>query len=426
MRRNNNNRRLLALALLTTVVTLYWIVVGEQGSPDQLSYITAWKNFSSGVIDMERTPVYPCIIGLAKWLGGDTHMATVIILMQNIVACAAVFYAYRIALRATSSTGAAFWIAAAIAFIPDLVAWRNSIMTESLAMSGSIFLIYNTIAIYDGRSKWNPLWFSFWLFFLVYLRPSFVYMLPALVVAFALMIWQKRELWRRSAAGLVVIGAVAVSLFFYCSAFHRAYGIFAPTSIALENEFYDMRQSGDLDPSKAANKQLGEFIAQTYKDNGTKLYQYVYCPILWHDLDYVLKHWSLTDMQQFVEASRTPTNVLSGIATRTYYASRDVMVYPRPKSLFEAFNFTIGWVYLMLAIYAVLLYRQWKRDKSIPWVNLFLFLLSTLNLITAILGAFGQNVGEWGRLIYPSKFMYIIMTVQIVQALIYRIKGGKL
>lgn len=423
MRENSSRQRLLALTIFTIAVTIYWLVAGKQESPDQLSYFTAWKNFSSGVIDMERTPVYPFIIGLAKWLGGESHTTTVIILIQNIVACIAVPYAYKTARRATHSDKAAFWTAAAIAFIPDLVAWRNSIMTESLAMSGSIFLIYNTIAIYDGKSKWNLLGFTFWLFFLVYLRPSFVYMLPVLVLVFAMMIYQKRELWMRSATAIAVVGAVSVSLFFYCSAFYRAYGVFAPTSIAIENEFYDMRQSGDLDPSKAENKQLGEFIAKTYRENGVRLYQYAYCPILWHDLDYALKHWQLTDMQQFVKASRTPKNVIRGIATRTYYASRDVVVYPRAKSLFEAFNFTIGWIYLMLVIYVILLCRQWRREKQIPWVNILIFLLSSLNLITAIVGAFGQNVGEWGRLIYPSKFIYLIMTVQLGQAVIYKIKS---
>lgn len=142
---------------------------------------------------MERTPVYPFIIGMAKWIGGESHMTTVIIIIQNIIAAIAVFYAYRIALRATGSERAAFWIAIAIAFIPDMVAWRNSVMTESLAMSGSIFLIFCTIGIVDGRSRWNILGFALWLSFLVYLRPSFVYMLPVLTVLLAWTIWRRRK-----------------------------------------------------------------------------------------------------------------------------------------------------------------------------------------------------------------------------------------
>lgn len=37
--------------------------------------------------------------------------------------------------------------------------------------------------------------------------------------------------------------------------------------------------------------------------------------------------------------------------------------------------------------------------------------------VRPVVGAFGQNVGEWGRLIYPSKFIYIILLVQLVLSL---------
>lgn len=422
MKKNNDNRRMLILTAFTIVITVFWIAVGKQASPDEMSYLKAWESFSAGHIDMERTPVYPFIIGMARWIAGENHMTTVIIMIQSIIATIAVFYAYRIALRATGSERAAFWIAIAIAFIPDMVAWRNSVMTESLAMSGSIFLIFCTIGIVDGRSRWNILGFALWLSFLVYLRPSFVYMLPVLTVLLAWTIWRRRKLWKRAAAAIGIIAAVSVSLLAYCHTFQRTYGLFAPTSIALENEFYDMRQAGTLDPEKAENKALGRFIADTYRKNGTELYQYSYCPILWADLDYVIKHWSVKDIRQVVDASRTPQNVIKGIAVRTYYAGRDAMVYPRATSLSEMFNFTIGWVYLLLAVYIVRLFCEWKRKGDVSWISVFLLFLSAANLAAAVVGAFGQNVGEWGRLIYPSKFIYIILLVQLVLSLKHNIE----
>lgn len=51
------------------------------------------------------------------------------------------------------------------------------------------------------------------------------------------------------------------------------------------------------------------------------------------------------------------------------------------------------------------------------WISVFLLFLSAANLAAAVVGAFGQNVGEWGRLIYPSKFIYIILLVQLVLSL---------
>lgn len=425
MRRSNPNIRELILVVLAVAATVYMLLLGEKGGPDGPSYILAWQNISKGVIDVERTPSYPLVIGLITELGGRSHLNTILILIQNIVALISLLYFYRMAGRILKSENAAFWTTLAIAILPVFLSWRNTVMTESLAMSGSIFLVSRAVNIYDGRSRWNILGFGLWLLFLIFLRPAFVYLLPVFAVAFIFMIFLKHNLWQRAVACLGITAVVTGLLLAYMAAFNRTYGIFSSTSIGVINDMYTMRQSGDLDPEKAPTESMKNYLRTIYEKHGTGLYDFKYCPMLWADTDVLLDSCDTKTLSKWVQDSKTLKNQLKGIAVRTYYAGKDEFLYPRLESPLGIFNATIGWLYLLLLVYAVWIIVRWRETGRLPWTAALLLMLSASNVIVAVVGAFAQNIGEWGRLIYPSLFICLIILTQLGMSLAQRIQNKR-
>lgn len=400
------------LVAVAALVTLFMLAYGQVGGPDTHTYINAWPTIASGHLDKMRTPVYPLFIGLFEAIS-KVHRDFLLILFQNIVACIALYYAYKIIIRLTKSAKAAFWTVLVMAVLPAFIVYRNIIMTESFAISGSIFLIYCTLGIYDGRSRWNLLGFAFWLLFLIFLRPSFIYMLPVFAVAMGLIIWKKPALRKRAGIALLSIVAVTVALLGYMQAFYNEYGVFSMTSIGTENDVFIMRQSGDLDPSKTNDKALADYITKIYNEHGTGLYTNEYLGIVGKEAAHIYEDWDLVTVHNLVKASKTWKNQLKGVAIRTYYAGSSEFLYPRMSSPFAMFNATIGWIYLLLILYSIWIVAVWRATRHIPWESFLLLMLGGSNVIVAVVGAYGQAEGEWGRLISPSLFIYFIMFAQL-------------
>lgn len=401
------------------------VVVGPLTSGDSITYIKAWDSISRGNIDIMRTPVYPAILALIRFIVGKAHMMVAIIILQHIIALIALKYFYKTILDITNSERISFWTTLALSCLPYFTAQNNYIMTESLAMSGSIFLVACAVAIYEGNYKRNIPGFTFWLFFLVFLRPSFIYLLPVFAVSFALMLWLKPKMRRQSAICIIVILIASGSLIAYMSAFQKTYGVFTSSEVSEINDFFIMRQSGSLDPDKSTNKALGSYIKNSYDKDGIVLYGFENYNKVYNTTDYAFSHWDLPTIHQVVHDSKSISKQIKGIAFRTYYAGFDLLLCCNISTIFEDLNISIGWIYLLLIFYALLLFHQIRKGKEFPWTSLLLLMLGASNLIVAIVGASIWVTGEWGRLVYPSRFIFLIMLIQLIQSAVLSIRSGK-
>lgn len=368
---------------------------------DTSSYIDAWNDFASCHINAKRTPGYPFVIGLASIIGGKAHMGFMIFIIQDIVATIAAWIFYKTTRRITGLQTISFITALAFACLPIYLLFRNRILTESLALSGMIFLLYNTINIYDGKSKWNLLGFSFWLLFLAFLRPAFIYLLPVLAVAFIIMIYKKRRLHRRALCCLASVAFTTICLLIYAAAFKSAYGVFTTTSIGMVNDTDMMLQTKDLNPSYSKDERLKKYITEIYegKDVENELFYYIFAMP-----DY-------SDLAQIIHKSKTLKNQLHNIEYRLHYClDEPYRMYPNRPHILTFINQAFFCGFLTIILYGLALLGYIIRTRKLPWVPLLLLMLGASNIIVVIIGA----QAEWQRLVYPSKAIFLIMIVQLL------------
>lgn len=400
------------VAFVAVAVTLYILVFDSVGtSGDTPSYINAWKSISSGHIDLIRTPVYPCLIGLCKAIAGGNGMLLMVFVIQNIVACIASWYFYKLALRVLHSDTVAFISALILICLPLFTLFRSYILTESLSISGLVFLVYCAIRLYDGGSKANIIGVAFWLFFLIFMRPSFLYLLPVLLVAFVLMAIKKRGLRLNAVLGIVVVALVSASTLAYMSAFKRSYGVFTCTRVGIINDLCMMNFDGSLDPDKSPSPQLAKNITYIYDTYGRgPSYDKMTSKALEQDFDsLVLYSWDLPTLSATVHGSKTLKNQLQGVLIRCHYLMGAEVRDGKP-ALVVFFNYAIICGFLTVLVYALFIVVYIFRYRELPWISFLLLMLGVSNIIVTVVGA----QAEWPRLVYPSKFIYLLMNIQIL------------
>ena len=405
MRQNNEKVRKLEETILVIVIICVAMSLLIFGHPlianDTDSYIEAWNAFASGQLSAKRTPVYSLVIGLASAISGKAHMGFVIILIQNFAASIAVWIFYKIARRATNSQNVSFFSALFFACFSIYLLFRNWILTESLALSGLLFLIYCTINIYDGKSKWNILGLTFWLLFLTFLRPSFLYLPPVLAVAFIIMIFKKKRQRKQALCSLASVAFVTVCLLLYMATFKSIYGVFTTTNIGMVNDADMMLQTKDLNPNYSKDEKLKKYIKEMYE--GKDVYYEMF--------NYIFAMPDYSDLEQTIHKSKTLQNQLSNIGYRLRTCpGESLREHPGRSEILNFINFAFFCGFLTIIIYGLALMVYIVKNRSLPWLPLLLLMLGASNIIVVIIGA----QAEWQRLVYPSKAIYLIMIVQLL------------
>ncbi|MBQ9596862.1 MAG: hypothetical protein IJR34_01235, partial [Bacteroidales bacterium] len=70
----------------------------------------------------------------------------------------------------------------------------------------------------------------------------------------------------------------------------------------------------------------------------------------------------------------------------------------------------VGWIYLFLLVYIMMLVAWMIRKKTIAWVSITLWVLCVSNIIVAVVGA----NDEYNRLILPSMPFVLLMLGQVI------------
>mgnify|MGYP004449052635 CR=1 FL=1 len=211
---------------------------------DTQSYISAWEaSISHLKIDILRTPIYPLFIGLCKIFGGDFWK--VVVLLQNVIFLFSVFYFKKITSLFIESKNVVFIITILYIITPGICHWTNCILTDALAISGTVFLFYN-ILYFITTNKWSYIVYStLWLLFLVFLRPSFIYLLFICLLAWIYMLKKDKKKAIYGISGVLIV----ISLYCgYCFKFKEYYGIFATSSVGTLNQTYIALQYDLLQP----------------------------------------------------------------------------------------------------------------------------------------------------------------------------------
>lgn len=412
MKANNNLLLIFIIATFCSLVLIFgWGVIELY---DSASYIKAWDSFSDGHLDALRTPVYPFLLHLFFIIFGSASYLKAIIVFQHIIFLLSVLFFNRLLRFHTKSERTIFWLSLLYALLPCFNSWNNCILTESLALSGSIFLLYLTSKIFEKPSLLQAFLYTLQLLFLLFLRPIFLYMLPVLLIASMILFFIRKK--RRS--GLLIISgtlASCVCICIYMKEFHNEYGLYTTSSSGIINQYYIARQYNILDPSIASDASLKEDINRYFLTNGKFLKDET---IIWDEATNIVSKHKFRSIQQCISESfrNQPLLSLTSIRLRLIKAGQAPLFFSAIwdiSSVFYIVGCNLSSLFLFLLLYSVFLISWIIKKKSLPWNTFLCYLLGVSSIIISIIGA--QN--EWNRLILPSMPIWGIMVAQVCSLL---------
>lgn len=387
---------------IATLNSVFLIInFGETLTPDSTGYLRAWDNsISQGQLDMLRTPIYPTFLALCRCIS-STHIYTVCITLQHIIFLISVVYFRRLASLLIPSNKVSNGLTLFYALVPAVSTWANCVLTESLAISGMVFLLYSTLSYYKLQSHSQLCWSALWLFILVFLRPALLFLVPILLLLSAVFFVQRIKLahW----CMVAVLGVTSLQLG-YCKLFEKEYGIFAPSSVGTINTAFLAFQDGLMRPEFTNNAEYKRFISTSDFTHDTSE--------LWHTP--IISSYGLLEVHNSLQKSQRTlpfewakkaggrlytagcsSNLLESYAG--YTKSKGSLWIYTAKDLF-GLNIRLNTLYLFLLIYGTILCFVTIKNRNIYIVSTLLWLIVFANTFTAIVGA----QAEWGRLIIPS------------------------
>ena len=399
------------LAIINSLALIF--IGGWATSPDSATYVQAWDVFLSGDIDQWRTPVYPFFLGILQSMAGKEHLYFATICVQHLLFLVSIRYFHWMTKQICHNPKTVFWITLFYALHPGIASWSSMILTEILAVIASVFLIYCSLKVWKVASFKACFGFTFWLLFLVFLRPAFVYMLPVSLVAWGIAVFKRKEVRK---ASLTCIGGtllVTCCLLSYMKAFEQRYGVFTPSGISTLNQYYIARQNGMLNPQLIKHPGLKAYLEKSISEKGQSSDVHAE---LWAEANEAIEIYGLKEVQEAVSVSNksNPIGWAKKVGGRIYRAvqlSLFVTYFWGPiATLVDMVDVNMNTLYLFLLIYTgVLFYYIFKRRK-LPWLSCLFYMLGCSNLIVAIVGA----QAEWSRLVIPSLPIYLLMAGQLL------------
>lgn len=386
------------IAVLNSILLI--TLLGVQLRFDSTSYISAWEDsLSLGIIDELRTPVYPLFLGLMKLVAGKSFCFWSIV-VQHIVLLVSVFYFKKMADWMIQSPSMARWLTLFYAIIPSTASWANCILTELFAVTGVVFLFYNIFMFYRKPSWFSIVWSTFWLAFLLFLRPAFLYLLPVCFIAWVFYIKRNRSMSISGICGIVLVFLMECC---YCIQYDKKFGLFAPSSVSVFNQSYMAFGDGLMKPDYTDNLEYKNFIVD-YIESESETVSYS-----------DIQPFGFVTVAKSIQASQKdqPIQWVKKAFGRFYQASQmsffaSLVEYGILYDMVR-FKININSVYVFLILFTLLLVYKSISNRTIYIASTLLLISFLGNLITAVAGA----QGEWGRLLIPSLPLFFLLIGQL-------------
>jgi len=398
----------------STIICLLLILeCGQQFNYDTESYITAWSSFSSLNIDKWRTPIYPLFLGLTKSIFGSEYYLFIGTILQHILFIISIRYFYLLSRMIVNNISICLWTTAFYAIYPCVATWNCFLITEPFAIYGVIFMMYSFITSYIKNSTKHIVIFSFWLLFLVFLRPAQIYILPVFLLGWFLLIIKDKGINKITGYGIlsvcISIGAILVYSYYY----KTQYGLFSPSGIGIINKYYIARMDGAIRPEYTKDKEFQLFIKETIEkhnikySNGTDL-------DLYDEAENAISKFGLKSVSELVSSSDNdnPHLFVKRFIQRFHKAAGDKLFSTQIhqcKNLTDIIGIRLNFIYFLLVLYPFLVIKWMINNKSFAWISCILFMLGLSHLFLIIYAC--QNV--WDRLILPATPIYLLMIEQV-------------
>lgn len=393
-------------------------------SSDAPTYIRAIDSLAMGKLDLTRTPTYPLILGLTKFIFGKAFVKAVVTLQITAYFISSIFF-QRIVAKFVYSSKVTFWIVAYYLLGIGFNQYHYHLMTESFSITGVVILLYILLRNYSNQLHLKDVVFAVTiLFILVYLRPVFVYLIPVLVIYFISLYFYHKIGLKVLAVGLLGLGLVTTSIGLYTSAMYKTYGIKSICIVNTYNNYFMLRHSGLLNDKYTDNPILEKKI----KEINT---QPVYRPFngrIWSEINRLTrnfdgKNYTPGDFEEFVYRSlkENKRGCLKTLRSRLF---AEDTVFP---TLYEYELLSTAHLSLypsllqsIMMLFALFLYwiLEWRKNKQFSISSLLLIMVVGGLWVSSFVGAYG----DFHRLCIPVMPAFLILLGSVSNEFSKRVK----
>lgn len=403
---------IMACAVLMSVLMLVATALSPmlfQGF-DTFTYHDAMRNWSHWAMDPMRVPVYPLFMRGVEVLCSRWHLSLWIVLAQNVVFLFSVAPFLWLARRVAGPGRLSFWLTMCYAAFPCMLYWNDRVMTESLAIVGTVLLLSSVVKAHDTGRVRHAVVATVVLVLLLFMRPASLFLLPVVAVAWLLMAWKRPQARRVAAWGVGGVVAAVLMLMGYMVEFHRHYGVITTSYVGRLNTYDNLRRARLVNVEAIGNAELRALVAsgiaqgdtlRNIQEPWTIIYRWgpqvmddiIASSLRGHYLDYAcaLSH-------HVVDAAREPMFAFYELSDDGWIARHVLPPF---------------WLlYVLVAAHLVATAIVWWRGRQGVgwWLYLWLTMVGFSALVTILVGA--QD--DYCRLVFPFMPAYLLMAAQLV------------
>lgn len=386
---NKESRGLIAIIIICLYVGHYYFIRVPMNSisPDSSGYVNynfdrLWNLQLNG-----RTPIYPIIIGIMRTLFG-LYFLHFLCIFQYFVWFIGMICLYKTILLLTKNNKISILLTTLYIISPAITGWNNMILTESIALSGTLIFIYLIIK-YIKTNKCIYGYLSIILsFILTFHRPTSIIYLLGLFIFFILRMIFEKEYFKNELKCFICSVISVILVFIYAILFHNSFGIYSISDavvrqdlyVSIEQQYY--KSSDDSDFIEYVDAMLNE------KNN------------TWDAMTAVLKHYGNKRIREITNYCRTKNfdkyikYVLDLYKNESYVKFFSSGIKPKTwlyNGLDASFSIiSFLHVYIITFIEFIIFICSVVKNKKIPWIHAGLFAFPFIIVFSTFVGTCGE------------------------------------
>lgn len=382
---------------------------------DSNSYIMAFVTLASGKLDLLRTPIYPLILGVLKLVFGKGFIQATIVLQVVIFLISSILFR-EVVSKFVSSPKVVFWIVSYYLLGLGINQYNYYILTESFSLSLMVVLMYFLLRRFPNKVEVRDIVFSLLtLLIMVFLRPSFLYLLPVVFIYILGMLLTRTIEVRGFCVGVIGLGCITSCIGYYSIVMHRSYGINSMCIINTYNNYFLLREIGRPNAKYADNEELIKVINEiNEKQNNFQG---------WLEIGRIADSYDKNgftpgDFERFVYNSikDNKINCLCVIRNRLLLNETVFPIlfeYGPLSALHLKLYPTLLQSAILFCILIIYWITRWRRNRALVVPNLLLIMIIAGLWVSVLIGAYGS----YYRLCLPSMPALLIMMGSVTNVL---------
>ena len=391
---------------------IYYSVLLTTADTDTTSYLKYHANILKGETDALRTPVYPYFIKLIG-LFGQQNLNDHVVAAQCVISFLSIILFYRIVHAAFKNRVLVFAATLVYGVMLPVINFDKLVLTESLSVTCTLLFIYMLVRYLQNPGNLKAALLSLFVLITIMLRPSFIYLLPLVIVFWVLRLVIFKKDRKKCLYGLAAAVVVMILIAGYSQLNERNAGFNGVSVVSNNNQvdvifragIYHYGNDPQVSAAMESNSKLkpgvkGINIMKKY--NPDRMHRFIITCIKNQPVAYT--RYLFTKMIDLRSA-----NIFA------MYANFNSGPLARQMDFIQKAVFHINFIFLwwFVALSFLLIIVEWISWKQTPWLSLVLWLLIAAQIAVAIAGGYS----EYQRLILPAMPALVILLFYYIDRL---------